>query len=117
MGINAFIKIRLHKKHGLISDLHFLISSYFHNEKMLTDNPGNQTVPTFNTLRNKLFENIVGKGRNAGNRLLFSHASAEVRSENMPQRKLASIGYQTHRQQVMSPTRSCTTEPPRQVRS
>ena len=37
-------------------------------------------------------------------RLLFSHASAEVRGENTPERKLASTGYQTHNHQVTSPT-------------
>ena len=39
-------------------------------------------------------------------RLLFSHASAEVRGENTPERKLASTGSRTHIHQVMSPTRS-----------
>ena len=39
-------------------------------------------------------------------RLLFSHASAEVRGENTPERKLASTEDQTHNHQVMSPTRS-----------
>ena len=34
-------------------------------------------------------------------RLLFSHASAEVRDGNMPERKFASTGYRTHNQQVM----------------
>ena len=38
--------------------------------------------------------------------LLFSHASSEVRGENMPDRKFASIGDPTHNHQVMSPTRS-----------
>ena len=37
---------------------------------------------------------------------LLSHASAEVRGENTPERKLVSNGYQTHNHQVMSPTRS-----------
>ena len=32
---------------------------------------------------------------------LFSHAS-EVRGKNMPERKFASTGYQTHNNQVMS---------------
>ena len=40
------------------------------------------------------------------NGLLFSHASAEVRGENKPERKFASTGDQTHNHQVMSPTRS-----------
>ena len=37
-------------------------------------------------------------------RLLFSQASAEVRGENKPERKLASTGDRTHNHQVMSPT-------------
>ena len=37
-------------------------------------------------------------------RLLFSHASAEVRGENMPERKFASTGSGTHNHQVMNPT-------------
>ena len=36
--------------------------------------------------------------------LLFSHASAEVTGKNMPERKFASKGFQTHNHQVMSPT-------------
>ena len=39
-------------------------------------------------------------------RLLFSHASAEVRVENMRERNFASTGSRTHNHQVMSPTRS-----------
>ena len=39
-------------------------------------------------------------------RLLFSHASAEVRGENTPERNFASTGSRTHNQQVMSPTQS-----------
>ena len=39
-------------------------------------------------------------------RLLFTHASAEVRGENTPKRKFASTGSRTHNHQVMSPTRS-----------
>ena len=39
-------------------------------------------------------------------RLLFSHASAEVRGENTPERKVASTGDRTHNHQVTSPTRS-----------
>ena len=35
----------------------------------------------------------------------FSHASAEVRVENMPERKVASTGDRTHNYQVTSPTR------------
>ena len=34
-------------------------------------------------------------------RLLSSHASAEVRGENTPERKFASTGDRTHNQQVM----------------
>ena len=39
-------------------------------------------------------------------RLLFSHASAEVRGENTAERKVATTGDGTHNHQVMSPTRS-----------
>ena len=39
-------------------------------------------------------------------RLLFSHASAEVRGENTLERKFASTGDRTHNHHVMSPTRS-----------
>ena len=35
-----------------------------------------------------------------------SHVSAEVKGENMPERKVASTGDRTHKHQVMSPTRS-----------
>ena len=38
-------------------------------------------------------------------RLLFSHASAEVRGENTPEKNIASTGSRTHNHQVMSPTR------------
>ena len=38
------------------------------------------------------------------NQLLFSHASAEVRGENTPERKFTSTGYQTHNHQVISLT-------------
>ena len=38
--------------------------------------------------------------------LHFSHASAEVKGENTPERKFASTGDQTHNHQVMLPTRS-----------
>ena len=44
-------------------------------------------------------------------RQLFSHASVEVRGENMPERKVASTGDETHNQQVMSPTRSPLSNP------
>ena len=37
---------------------------------------------------------------------VFSHASAEVRGENAPERKVASTGDRTHNHQVMSPTHS-----------
>ena len=46
-------------------------------------------------------------------RLLFSHASAEVRGENTPERKVASTRDQTHNHQVMSPTRSPLSHPGR----
>ena len=39
-------------------------------------------------------------------RLLFAHASAEVRGENTPERNFASTGYETYNHQVMSPTRA-----------
>ena len=38
--------------------------------------------------------------------LLFSHASADVRGENTPERKFASTWYRTHNHQVMSLTSS-----------
>ena len=44
-------------------------------------------------------------------RLLFSHALAEVRGENLPERKFASTGDQTHNHQVTSPTRSPLSHP------
>ena len=44
-------------------------------------------------------------------RLLFSHASAEVRGENAPERKFASSGDRTQNNQVMSPTRSLLSHP------
>ena len=37
---------------------------------------------------------------------LFLHASAEVRGENTPERKVASTGDRTHNHKVTSPTRS-----------
>ena len=46
-------------------------------------------------------------------RLLFSHASAEVRGENTPERKVASTWDRTHNHQVMSPTRSPLSHPGR----
>ena len=39
-------------------------------------------------------------------RLLFSHASAEVRGENTQEKNFDSTGSRTHNHQVMSPTRS-----------
>ena len=39
-----------------------------------------------------------------GHRLLFSHASAEVRGKNTPERKFASTGSRTYNHRVMSPT-------------
>ena len=44
-------------------------------------------------------------------RLLFSHAFAEVRGENTPERKVASTGDRTHNHQVMNPTRSPLSHP------
>ena len=43
--------------------------------------------------------------------LVFSHASAEVRGENTPERKFASTRDRTHNHQVMSPTRSPLSHP------
>ena len=43
--------------------------------------------------------------------LVFSHASAEVRGENMPERNFASTGSRIHNHQVMSPTRSPLSHP------
>ena len=43
--------------------------------------------------------------------LLFSHALAEVRGENTPERKFASTGDLTHNHQVMCPTRSQLSHP------
>ena len=44
-------------------------------------------------------------------RLLFSHASAELRGENTSERKFASTWYPTHNHQVMSLTRSPLSHP------
>ena len=44
-------------------------------------------------------------------RLLFSHASAEVRDVNTPERKVASTGDRTHNHQFRSPTRSPVSHP------
>ena len=41
----------------------------------------------------------------------FSHAFAEVRGENTPERNLASTGDRTHNHQVMSPKRSPLSHP------
>ena len=46
-----------------------------------------------------------------GHRILFSHASAEVRGENRSERNFASTGSRTHNHQVTSPTRSPVTHP------
>ena len=43
-------------------------------------------------------------------RLLFSHASEEVSSENTPERKFTSTGPQTHNHQVMGLTYFCRGE-------
>ena len=48
-------------------------------------------------------------------RLLFSHASAEVRGESTPERNFASTGSRTHNHQVMSPTPSPLSHPGRAV--
>ena len=44
-------------------------------------------------------------------KLLFSHASANVRGQNTPERKVASTGDRTHNHQVMSLTRSPLSHP------
>ena len=44
-------------------------------------------------------------------RQLFSHASAEVRGENAPEKNFASTRSQTHNHQVMSPTHSPLSHP------
>ena len=44
-------------------------------------------------------------------RLLFSHASPEVRDENSQEKKFASTEDQTHNHQVMSPTHSPLSHP------
>ena len=44
-------------------------------------------------------------------RLLFSHYLAEVRGENMLERKITATGYRTHNLQVMSPTGSPLSHP------
>ena len=43
--------------------------------------------------------------------LLFPHASAEVRGENLPERNFASTGSRTYNHQVMSPTHSPLSHP------
>ena len=43
--------------------------------------------------------------------LLFSHASAEVRGENTPEKKVSSTRDRTHKHQVMSRTRSSLSHP------
>ena len=44
-------------------------------------------------------------------RLLFSHASKEVRGENMPERKFATTWDQTHNHRVVSLTSSALSHP------
>ena len=44
-------------------------------------------------------------------RLLFSHAIAELRGENTPERKLASTGNRTHKHQVTNQTRPPLSHP------
>ena len=44
-------------------------------------------------------------------RLIFSHASAELRGENTPERKVAPTGDRTRNHQVMSATRSPLSHP------
>ena len=44
-------------------------------------------------------------------RQLFSHASAEVRGENTPERKVASTGDRTHNHKVICPTGSPLSHP------
>ena len=46
-------------------------------------------------------------------RLLFSHASAEMRGDDTPETKFASNGYQTHNHQDMNPTHSPLSQPGR----
>ena len=65
------------------------------------------------------FSHMLQQGREAKirrkesslNRVSNSHASAEVRGENTPERKFVSTGYRTHNHQVMSPTRSPLSQP------
>ena len=54
---------------------------------------------------------ILNKFSFQSHRLLFSHASAEVRGENTLERKVASTRNRTHNHQVMSPTRSPLSHP------
>ena len=54
---------------------------------------------------------IMAVGSFQSHQLLFSHASAEVRDENTPERKFASTEDRTHNHQVMSPTRSPLSHP------
>ena len=44
-------------------------------------------------------------------RLLFPHASAEVKAENMLERKFTSTRSQIHKHQIMSPTHSPLSHP------
>ena len=43
--------------------------------------------------------------------ILFSHASTEVRGENMPERNFTATGPRTHNHQAMSPKRSPLSHP------
>ena len=57
------------------------------------------------------FTPVLTKISFQSHRLLFSHASAEVRGENTPERNFASTGSRTHNHQVMSPIRSPLSHP------
>ena len=70
------------------------------------------------TGRRDIFEILLKKALNytinqsfQNHRLLFSHASAEVRGENTRERKYASTWDQTRNHQVKSPTRSPLSHP------
>ena len=65
----------------------------------------------FCRLLNKMYVCILTQLSFQSDRLLFWRASAEVRGENTPERKLASTGYQTYNYQVMSLTRSPLSHP------
>ena len=44
-------------------------------------------------------------------RLLFSHASEEMRGKNKPERRVASTGDRTYNHKVITPTRSALSHP------